>query len=468
MAQTSGRVTLSKRAEGDVGERTAGDYFGERSLQSTPPLAIASATAATACELLRMERTALDRVLGLAALKSWSNTLAGAKTARGISSSLWRSAATARVSSKSLVAASEAAATAAAATAAATAATAAVAAVTLAPIRESTAGGDEEPAPPFERLEDAPMLHDFTVSKRPIGAGGFGKVHCCCHKPSGRHFALKHMEKAQAVKLNAAAAVLSESATLSIVLHPFVANKFCSLQTPSHLILVLEMCTGGDFYDVLKRDGHFQPAAVKVALCHLLLALEHLHGAGIVHRDLKPENLLLDDRGHTKLTDFGFAKSVRFRTFTLCGTPAYMAPEVVLQRGHGKAVDFWALGCMLLELLHGKSPFAAPHAHASYQLTLQGTVTYPETLPPHAEELISLLLQKSLSKRLGNLKGGFQDIKDHAFCEGLDWEHPERLRVNTEPRPFDCEAHEWLAGEVVLASSAPRPDADTQALFHGF
>jgi protein kinase X len=459
-------VTLSKRAEGDVGTRAAGDYFGERSLQSTGP-AIASATAATACELLRMERTALDRVLGLAALKLWSNTLAGAKTARGISTSLWRSAATARVSSRSLVAASEAAA--AAATAATAAAAAAAAATALATVAlESAAGGDEEPAPPFERLDDVPTLRDFIVSKRPIGAGGFGKVHCCCHKPSGRHFALKHMEKAQAVKLNATAAVLSESATLSMVLHPFVANKFCSLQTPSHLILVLEMCTGGDFYDVLKRDGHFQPAAVKVALCHLLLALEHLHGAGIVHRDLKPENLLLNDRGHTKLTDFGFAKSVRFRTFTLCGTPAYMAPEVVLQRGHGKAVDFWALGCVLLELLHGKSPFAAPHAHASYQLTLQGTVTYPETLPPHAEAVISQLLQKSLSKRLGNLKGGFQDIKEHPFCEGLDWEHPERLRVNTEPRPFDREAHEWLPGEVVLASNAPRQDADTQALFHGF
>ena len=101
-------------------------------------------------------------------------------------------------------------------------------------------------------------------------------------------------------------------------------------------------------------------------------------------------------------------------------------------------------------------------------MLLQGTVSYPETLPPHAEELISQLLQKSLSKRLGNLKGGFQDIKEHPFCEGLDWEHPHRLQVVTEPRPFDCEAHEWLPGEVVLASSAPRPDADTQALFHGF
>ena len=144
------------------------------------------------------------------------------------------------------------------------------------------------------------------------------------------------------------------------------------------------------------------------------------------------------------------------------------AQHGALQRGHGKAVDFWALGCLLFELLQGKSPFAAPHAHASYQLTLQGTVTYPETLPPHAEDLISQLLQKSLSKRLGNMKGGFQDIKEHPFCEGLDWEHPERLRVNTEPRPFDREAHEWLPGEVVLASSAPRQDVETQALFHGF
>ena len=223
-----------------------------------------------------------------------------------------------------------------------------------------------------------------------------------------------------------------------------------------------------DLEQIIKSSQALSNEHVRCLIFQLLNGLRHMHRAGIVHRDLKPENLLLNDRGHTKLTDFGFAKSVRFRTFTLCGTPAYMAPEVVLQRGHGKAVDFWALGCVLLELLHGKSPFAAPHAHASYQLTLQGTVTYPETLPPHAEAVISQLLQKSLSKRLGNLKGGFQDIKEHPFCEGLDWEHPERLRVNTEPRPFDREAHEWLPGEVVLASSAPRQDAQTQALFHGF
>ena len=102
----------------------------------------------------------------------------------------------------------------------------------------------------------------------------------------------------------------------------------------------------------------------------------------------------------------------------------------------------------------GEEAEGTPNPHL---LRRQGTVVYPETLPPHAEALIAQLLQKSLSRRLGNLKGGFQDIKEHPFCKGLDWEHPHRLRVVTEPRPFDREAHEWLPGEVVLASSTPPP-----------
>eukprot|EP00908_Phaeocystis_cordata_P018608 Transcript_30074.p2 GENE.Transcript_30074~~Transcript_30074.p2 ORF type:complete len:395 (-),score=89.34 Transcript_30074:119-1303(-) len=392
---------------------------------------------------LCVDRAAVDRVLGLEVLQAWSSAIFAAKTVPGIAS-IWRTTASAhseRAKSEHSCARKDSG---------------------------RAAPADAEPDFEFMRLDDVPALRDFSVSKRPIGAGGFGQVHCCCHKPTGRHFALKHMEKAQIVRLNQAPQVLSESATLSAVLHPFVANKFASLQTPSHVILVIEMCTGGDLFDVLKRDGHLKPSAVKTALCQLLLAIEHMHGCGIVHRDLKPENLLLDERGHTKLADFGFAKAVRFRTFTLCGTPAYMAPEVIMQRGHGRAVDFWALGAVLLELLCGKSPFAAPHAHASYQLVLQGTVAYPDTLPPHAEDLVSQLMQKQLSKRIGNLKGGFRDIKDHPFCEGLDWEHPHRLRVDVEARPFDRESHDWLPGEVVLAGRTPRIEAGEQSWFDTF
>ena len=101
-------------------------------------------------------------------------------------------------------------------------------------------------------------------------------------------------------------------------------------------------------------------------------------------------------------------------------------------------------------------------------LVLQGTVAYPDTLPPHAEDLVSQLMQKQLSKRIGNMKGGVQDIKDHPFCEGLDWEHPHRLRVDVEARPFDRENHDWLPGEVVLAGRTPRIEAGEQRLFDTF
>lgn len=431
----SGRVTLSKRGEGDLGTRKAGDFFGERSLQSSGP-ALATATAAAACSLARIERGAFDRMLGKAALEAWSTTLAGAKTARGVAKSTWMQQASARAAARRAPAAE----------------------VINAPVVE---------ADTFERAEAGSSMHHFTVGRKPIGTGGFGKVHCCCHTPSGTLYALKVLDKSMICKMGQAAQVVSESSTLTVVNHPFIANKFASLQTPCHAIIILEFCPGGDLYDLLKKRKRLEPTAVKAVLCQLMLALEHVHSRSIVHRDIKPENLMLNAQGTLKLTDFGFAKPLKFRTFTLCGTPAYMAPEVVLQRGHGKAVDFWATGCVLYELLHGTSPFGAPTANASYALILKNSVDYPDSLPEDASDLIFQMLQKALSRRIGNMAGGFQDIKDHPFCVGLDWEHPSRHRIVADIRPFDVTTQDLLPAVSVIVGKEPTKDVK-QSLFDGF
>jgi serine/threonine protein kinase len=136
---------------------------------------------------------------------------------------------------------------------------------------------------------------------------------------------------------------------------------------------------------------------------------------------LKPENILIDDEGYLKLTDFGFAKYVENRTYTLCGTPEYLAPEMLLNKGHGKAVDWWTFGILLYEMLAGIDPFSDDDPMLIYQKILKGKVKFPRSFDKNAKSLVKHLLQADLSKRYGNLKNGVNDIKGHRFFNGMNW-----------------------------------------------
>jgi serine/threonine protein kinase len=173
----------------------------------------------------------------------------------------------------------------------------------------------------------------------------------------------------------------------------------------------------------LRQENAFSESRSRFYAAQVILALEYLHQKSIAHRDLKPENLLVDSNGYIKLADFGFAKSVESPTYTMCGTPEYTAPEVIKRKGHGTAVDWWALGVLIFEMCCGYTPFEDPQRDRikMYEKIIRGTVKYPRTFSEPLQSLISHLLVVEPAGRGGCGALGVQSITKHPFFSGTDW-----------------------------------------------
>ncbi|XP_036822265.1 cAMP-dependent protein kinase catalytic subunit beta isoform X3 [Oncorhynchus mykiss] len=230
-------------------------------------------------------------------------------------------------------------------------------------------------------------LDDFDRLKT-LGTGSFGRVMLVKHKGTEQFFAMKILDKQK---------------------------------DNSNLYMVMEYVPGGEMFSHLRRIGRFSEPHARFYAAQIVLTFEYLHSLDLIYRDLKPENLLIDQHGYIQVTDFGFAKRVKGRTWTLCGTPEYLAPEIILSKGYNKAVDWWALGVLIYEMAAGYPPFFADQPIQIYEKIVSGKVRFPSHFSSDLKDLLRNLLQVDLTKRYGNLKNGVNDIKGHKWFATTDW-----------------------------------------------
>uniref|UniRef100_A0A126X439 non-specific serine/threonine protein kinase n=1 Tax=Woodsia scopulina TaxID=1498956 RepID=A0A126X439_9MONI len=321
---------------------------------------------------------------------------------------------------------------------------------------------------------------------KPLGFGDTGSVHLVELRGSGELFAIKAMEKGVMLNRNKVHRACAEREILAALDHPFLPTLYASFQTKTHVCLVTDFCPGGELFLLLDRQPLkvFGEETAKFYLAEIVIALEYLHCQGIIYRDLKPENVLLQKDGHIILTDFDlsfittcdpqlvrparppgkrrnkplpppfFMAEPVNTSNSFVGTEEYIAPEVITGAGHSSAVDWWAIGILLYEMLYGRTPFRGKNRQKTFANVLHKDLTFPSSIPASlaARQLINGLLHRDPANRLGSATGAYE-IKQHAFFRGINWplirdmvppplEAPLEL-VGKDPDSDNKDALEW-------------------------
>ncbi|XP_063706308.1 cAMP-dependent protein kinase catalytic subunit alpha-like [Culicoides brevitarsis] len=273
-----------------------------------------------------------------------------------------------------------------------------------------------------KKSSDAEQLKEYE-DIRVLGSGAFGVVKLVKHKTSGKYFAMKYLSKEKVVKNKQIAHTLLEKQVLKCIDFPFLVSLEHAFKDNTTLYLLLPFVNGGDMFSVLRKYGKFSESHARFYAAQVVLAFEYLHHLNLIYRDLKPENILIDHLGYLKITDFGFCKMVETRTYTLCGTPEYLAPEIIQSKGYGKAVDWWSFGILLYEMIAGYSPFYTnnPDPMALFDKIVSGKYRFTSAFTSESKSLVTNLLQTDITRRYGNLKNGVQDIKGHIFFKPTKW-----------------------------------------------
>eukprot|EP00356_Strombidium_inclinatum_P014228 CAMPEP_0170479140 /NCGR_PEP_ID=MMETSP0208-20121228/475_1 /TAXON_ID=197538 /ORGANISM="Strombidium inclinatum, Strain S3" /LENGTH=394 /DNA_ID=CAMNT_0010751485 /DNA_START=72 /DNA_END=1253 /DNA_ORIENTATION=- len=247
--------------------------------------------------------------------------------------------------------------------------------------------------------------------------------------------AVKLQSKYQLIKNKQVDHLYNEATLMAKLEHPFILQMKGISQDKRVMYIYLEYMKCGDLMEVVNKFRKLDPALARFYVAQIVLCFEYLHGKNMVYRDLKPENVLLNSNGYIKMADFGFLKQLSDkdeRTFTFCGTPEYIAPEIFLNKGYSQPVDWYALGIFMYELLVGRPPFMASNPMEIFKKVMEQKLLFPKDIDKDAKSLIKKLCDHDLSKRYGNLKNGVDDIKNHRFFkkegEEIDWEALSGMR----------------------------------------
>uniref|UniRef100_A0A4W6FN47 protein kinase C n=1 Tax=Lates calcarifer TaxID=8187 RepID=A0A4W6FN47_LATCA len=280
-------------------------------------------------------------------------------------------------------------------------------------------------------------LQDFRLIAV-LGRGHFGKVLLSEYKKTGTMYAIKALKKGDIIARDEVESLMCEKRIFEIVNmshHPFLVNLFACFQTPEHVCFVMEYTAGGDLMMHIHTDVFTEPRAVFYAAC-VVLGLQFLHDHKIVYRDLKLDNLLLDTDGYVKIADFGLCKEgMGFgdRTSTFCGTPEFLAPEVLTDTSYTRAVDWWGLGVLIYEMLVGESPFPGDDEEEVFDSIVNDEVRYPRFLSTEAIGIMRRLLRRNPERRLGSGEKDAEEVKKQPFFRNVDWEALLQRKV---PPPF--------------------------------
>ena len=292
-------------------------------------------------------------------------------------------------------------------------------------------------------------LEDFKILKV-LGRGSFGKVCLVEYLPTKEVYAMKSLKKDLLIEEDQIESTILEKEILQTLDHPFLCGLIFFFQTEDRVFFVMPFLSGGELFQHLKKFKRFTEEMVRFYAAQISIALQYLHDKKIIYRDLKPENILLDETGYLRLVDFGMAKKLEYnnKALSFCGTPEYLAPEIIKGEGYDENIDWWSLGIILYELLCGVPPFYVDNLDKMYDLIQNTEVTFPQNiyLSDDAKDIIFKLLKKDVKERLG-YASGIVEIKNHPFFKGIDFQEIENKKVkspfipkienNTDVQNFD-------------------------------